>query len=79
MILLSMEKQEHIHKSKKEIFLNNFLGGVAWGLGATVGVSIFFAFMAFLVNKVNLIPFVGNFVTEVIKYILQNNPNLLIK
>lgn len=79
MILLSMEKQEHIHKSKKEIFLNNFLGGVAWGLGATVGVSIFFAIMAFLVNKVNLIPFVGNFVTEVIKYILQNNPNLLIK
>lgn len=74
-----MENYEHIHKTKKEIFFNNFLGGVAWGLGATVGVSIFFAVLAFLLSKVNLIPVVGNFVTGVIGYILQNNPNLLVK
>lgn len=74
-----MENHEHIHKTKKEIFFNNFLGGIAWGLGATVGVSIFFAVLAFLVSKINLIPVVGNFVTGVIGYILQNNPNLLVK
>lgn len=79
MILLSMEKQEQIHKSKRQIFFNNFLGGVAWGLGATVGVSIFFAIFAFVLNKINLIPIVGNFITGILKYILQNNPNLLIK
>lgn len=74
-----MENYEHIHKTKKEIFFNNFLGGIAWGLGATVGVSIFFTFFAFLLSKINLIPVVGNFVTGVIGYILQNNPNLLVK
>lgn len=74
-----MEKHEHIHKTRGQIFFNNFLGGVAWGLGATVGVSIFFAILAFLLSKINLIPFVGNFVSGVTTYVLQNNPNLLVK
>nr|MBI5455372.1 hypothetical protein [Candidatus Levybacteria bacterium] len=74
-----MEKHEQIHKTKKEIFFNNFLGGVAWGLGATFGVSVFFAIIAFILSKINLVPFVGNFITGVITYVLQNNPNLLIK
>ena len=74
-----MEKHEHIHKTKVEIFLNNFLGGIAWGLGATVGVSIFFAIFAFILNKVNLIPVIGGFVSEIARYVLQHNPNLLAK
>lgn len=74
-----MEKHEHIHKTRAQIFFNNFLGGIAWGLGATVGVSIFFAIFGFVLSKINLIPVVGNFVSGVLSYILQNNPNLLVK
>lgn len=72
-----MERHEQIHKSRLEIFLNNFLGGIAWGLGATVGVSIFFAILALLLSKVNLIPFFGNFVSGILTYVLQSNPYLL--
>ncbi len=72
-----MEKHEHVHKTRTRIFINNFLGGIAWGLGATVGVSLFFAIFAFVLKQVNLIPFVGNFVSEIVKYVLQNNPHLL--
>lgn len=72
-----MERHEQIHKNRLEIFLNNFLGGIAWGLGATVGVSIFFAIFAFLLSKINLIPFFGNFVSGIITYVLQSNPHLL--
>ena len=72
-----MEKHEQIHKNRLEIFHNNFLGGIAWGLGATLGVSIFFAILAFLLSKINLIPFVGNFVSGILTYVLQNNPHLL--
>lgn len=74
-----MEKHEQIHKTRLQIFFNNFLGGIAWGLGATVGVSIFFAILAFLLSKINLIPFIGSFVSGVATYVLQNNPNLLVK
>jgi hypothetical protein len=74
-----MERHEEIHKSRKHIFLNNFLGGIAWGLGATVGVSIFFAVLAFILSKINLIPYVGEFVSNIATYVLANNPNLLVK
>ena len=74
-----MERHEQIHKTRAQIFFNNFLGGIAWGLGATVGVSIFFAILAFLISKIDLIPIVGNFVSGVASYVLQNNPHLLIK
>ena len=74
-----MERQEYIHKTRAQIFFNNFLGGIAWGLGATIGISIFFAIVAFLISKVDLIPVVGSFVSKVLGYVLQNNPNLLTK
>lgn len=72
-----MEKHEQIHRTKRQIFFNNFLGGIAWGLGATVGVTIFFAIFTFVLSKVNLIPVVGSFVSGVTSYVLQTNPNLL--
>lgn len=72
-----MEKHEQINRTKRQIFFNNFLGGIAWGLGATVGVAIFFAIFTFVLSKVNLIPVVGSFVSDVTSYVLQTNPNLL--
>ncbi len=68
-----MEPHEKIHRSKKEIFVNNFIGGIAWALGATVGIAI----IGFLITKVDLVPIVGNFITEVNEYILQKNPQML--
>jgi hypothetical protein len=70
-----MERHEYIHKSRKQIFLNNFLGGVAWGIGATVGVSIFFTLLGFILSKLDLVPFIGNFVLKVTTYVMQNNPH----
>jgi hypothetical protein len=74
-----MERHEEIHKSRKHIFFNNFLGGIAWGLGATVGVSIFLAIVAFILSKINLIPYVGEFVSNIASYVLKDNPNLFIR
>lgn len=73
---MSENKYEHVHRAKKHIFFNNFIGGVAWGLGASVGVSILFALLGFIASQANLIPFIGGFVSEVIDFVLQNNPNL---
>ena len=58
-------------------FLINFSGGVAWGLGATVGLAIVLAFFGFILGKINLVPIVGTFVADVIKFVLQNNPQLV--
>ena len=71
------DKHDHVHKSVKRIFLNNFIGGIAWGLGATVGAAVLLAILGFILSKVNLVPVVGTFVAQVTSFVLQNNPNLL--
>lgn len=72
-----MQPHEAIHKNRKEIIINNFIGGVAWGLGATVGLSIVIAILGIILSKINLIPIVGEFVSQITTFVLQNNPHLL--
>ncbi|OGH11436.1 MAG: hypothetical protein A3B38_01245 [Candidatus Levybacteria bacterium RIFCSPLOWO2_01_FULL_36_13] len=72
-----MERHEALHKSKRQIIFNNFIGGIAWGLGATVGLAIVLTILGVIVQNVNLVPFVGNFVADVIKFVLSKNPELL--
>jgi len=61
--------------SKKQILINNFIGGIAWALGATVGLSLFFTLLSLIGKQVNLVPVVGSFVSQVINFILATNPN----
>ncbi len=72
-----MEQHEKVHQNKKEIMVNNFLGGIFWGLGATIGASVIIAVLGIVLSKVNLIPVVGTFVSQVTDFVLQNNPHLL--
>lgn len=71
-----MQRHEVLHKNRKEIFVNNFIGGIAWALGATVGLGIIIAILGIVLKNVDLIPFVGNFVAGVIEFIINNNPDL---
>jgi hypothetical protein len=75
--MANLQNYENASKlSKKEIILNNFFGGMAWALGATVGLSLIFTLLALIAKNVNLVPFVGSFVSQVINFVLANNPNL---
>jgi hypothetical protein len=62
--------------TKGEIIINNFLGGIAWALGATVGLSFIFILLGIIAKEVNFVPVVGSFVSQVINYILVTNPNM---
>ena len=74
---MASDKHEHVVRPRKHIFLNNFLGGLAWGLGVTVGLSVIFVVLAVLGRYVDLVPVVGDFVAKVINFILQNEPHLV--
>lgn len=62
--------------SKTEIITNNFIGGVSWGIGATVGLSVILFLLGYLAKEVNIVPVVGSFASQVLNYILATNQNL---
>jgi len=72
-----MEKHEQVSMSHKRIFVNNFIGGIAWALGATVGLALIIGILSLILKNVNLIPVVGDFVGKVIQFIIEKNPNIL--
>lgn len=69
-----MEHYEKVLMSRKQIIVNNFLGGISWGLGATVGLSIVLAILGFLFSHINLVPIVGDFVSEVTLEVTKKVP-----
>lgn len=72
-----MEPHEQIYKSRKRIILDNFIGGISWGLGATIGASIILTVLGIILSKINLIPIVGTFASQITNFVLQSNPNLI--
>jgi hypothetical protein len=72
-----MEKYEQQNGSRKKIFINNFIGGIAWAFGVTVGLSLVVAILTPILKHVNLIPSVGSFVANVMQFVADKNPNLL--
>ena len=72
-----MRTIDNIYKNKKQIFINNLIGGLAWAIGATVGLTIILAIASFIFKNVTLIPFVGEFISSVIEDVLQKNPQLI--
>ena len=60
----------------KEIMMNNFIGGIFWALGATVGISLLFALLTVIAKQINFVPIVGSFVSNILTFVLQNNQTL---
>lgn len=70
-----MEKNEKIYRGRKQMMLENFLGGISWSIGAWIGTTIVIATIAYLLSKMNLVQIIGNFVAEVSKYVaVVNSP-----
>lgn len=72
-----MQPYEKVTMNKRHIIINNFIGGISWGLGATLGLAIVLTVLGFILSKMNWIPVVGDFVTKVSVYVSQKSLNLL--
>ena len=72
-----MAEDKKTKSTTKKTMIINFLGGIAWGLGATFGVSFVIAIFGLILKRMNLVPVVGTFASQVTSFVLQNNPHLL--
>ncbi len=63
--------------SKKQMILNNFIGGLFWGLGTAFGAILFIAVLGFIVSKSDFIPIIGSFIAEIDQNTKQKDVELL--
>lgn len=69
-----MDRYEKVNRtSKKEIIINNFIGGIAWGFGATIGLAVILSIISFMLREINFVPFVGDFVSQIVEFVNQKN------
>lgn len=61
------EPKDKIYRSRKIIFMDNLIGGVAWGIGATFGLALILAIVGFILGQLNWVPFI----VDINKYIAE--------
>lgn len=57
--------------TRKQIFLNNFLAGIAWGVGSALGAAVLVFILGFALAKINVVPIIGSFFADIQQAIEQ--------
>jgi hypothetical protein len=60
-----------VYRKKRQLFVANFLGGLAWGLGSVLGATLIVATMLFVLNALGGLPLIGGYITNMAKAISQ--------
>ncbi|MEK7605934.1 MAG: DUF5665 domain-containing protein [Patescibacteria group bacterium] len=66
------EKGTHRY-TKRQIITNNFLGGIFWAVGVTIGFSLLVALLTLFSKYINLVPIIGVFVSDILDFVLSYN------
>ena len=60
-------KSDHVHfKSAKRIIIDNFLGGMAWGLGGVIGATLIVGLLGLAIVRTKSVPLIGDVVKVVV-------------
>lgn len=51
-----------------QLFLKNFLRGLFWAIGATIGFGLFITLLGIILNWLGGLPLIGNFFAAVIEF-----------
>jgi len=63
-----MEKEpiHRVYRPLHRMLHDNFVGGIAWALGATVGFTLFVATLTFFLNILGGLPVIGVFFANIV-------------
>ncbi|KKS65347.1 hypothetical protein A3A14_02695 [Candidatus Daviesbacteria bacterium RIFCSPLOWO2_01_FULL_43_38] len=64
----------NLGRERREIMLANFLGGLAWGFGTVIGATVVVALLLWIMQVVNIVPFVGDFVSGIVEVVNKGQP-----
>lgn len=58
-----------IHISTWRMVLNNFLGGLFWGLGTVIGATLVVGLVIIILGQLNSVPIIGDFFSDILQSI----------
>jgi len=76
-MLEEKEPQLKVYRSRWEILINNFIGGIGWSLGVIFGAGILIAVIGFFASKIDFIPIIGNWVIQISEFVKQHQTSNL--
>jgi hypothetical protein len=72
---LTLQKFERIYKGQKRLFLDNLIGGIAWGIGSIIGAILIVTIIGILISRTDKVPILGD-VVRVIVNDIEEGKNL---
>jgi len=73
---MSAQKHFNVERGLRRIMVSNFVGGVAWGLGVTVGASVLLGILGYFASNIGIIPVIGKFIQDLLTFLNQNSPQM---
>ena len=69
-----LERYKKIHRSRKDLMINNFLGGIMWGLGSVIGATIVVTVLGIIIVQTRRLPLIGDVVEVAVDSVLKAEP-----
>lgn len=70
---MAVDNYNAINKSKKEIMLNNFLGGISWAVGTAVGASLIVGLITLVLTQLKNVDIIGPIIETVMEKVEEKS------
>lgn len=68
-----IEPHSNLYRRRSVIMLNNFLGGISWGVGSVIGATLVVSLLAFLLARSTELPWIGQILESVMQEIEEQS------
>ena len=62
-------KKVELKVSTTQMVFNNFLSGLAWGVGSVLGATVVVASLIYFLSQLNTAPLIGHFISHILETI----------
>jgi hypothetical protein len=68
----SVQDKLQIELNQRKKLVNSFAAGIFFGVGSAIGATIVFGLIIFVLGQLNTVPFVGEYIQDIVDYIQQS-------
>lgn len=63
------EKYTKVFMKKSDIMINNFIGGISWGVGSVIGATIVISLIFYILYQSTDLPIIGDLIQSILDLI----------